>query len=67
MSNPSKGKSIWKRHEKPRGEARVENEGKMYYRINRKTSRIETNLLEWERMSRYSSIPPDSPTSYDSE
>ena len=49
MSNPSKGKSIWKRHEKPRGEARVENEGKMYYRINRQTSRIETNLLEWER------------------
>ena len=49
MSDPRKGKSIWKRCEKPRGEARVENDGKMYYRINRKTGRIETNLLEWER------------------
>ena len=42
-------KSIWKRYEKPRGEARAESDGKLYYRINRKTGRIETNLLEWER------------------
>ena len=27
----------------------MENDGKLYYRINRKTGRIETNLLEWER------------------
>ena len=28
----------------------VENDGKLYYyRINRKTGRIETNLLEWKR------------------
>ena len=46
MSDPRKGKLIWK---KPRGEARVENDGKLHYRINRKTGRIETNLLEWER------------------
>ena len=49
MSDSRKGKSIWKRYEKPRGEARVENDGELYYRINRKTGRIETNLLEWER------------------
>ncbi len=49
MSDPRKGKSIWKRFDKPRGEAKVENEGKLFYRINRKTGRIETNLLEWER------------------
>ena len=49
MSDHRKGKSIWKRYEKPRGEARAESDGKLYYRINRKTGRIETNLLEWER------------------
>ena len=49
MSDPHKGKLIWKRYEKPRGEARVENDGKLHYRINRKTGHIETNLLEWER------------------
>ena len=49
MSDHRKGNSIWKRYEKPRGEARAESDGKLYYRINRKTGRIETNLLEWER------------------
>ena len=49
MSDPRKGKSIWKRFEKPKGESKVESDGKLYYRINRKTGRIETNLLEWER------------------
>ena len=49
MSDPRKGKSIWKRFDKPKGESKVENDGKVYYRINRKTGRIETNLLEWER------------------
>ena len=49
MSDPRKGKSIWKRFDKPKGESKVESDGKLYYRINRKTGRIETNLLEWER------------------
>ena len=49
MSDPRKGNSIWKRFDKPRGEAKTENDGKLFYRINRKTGRIETNLLEWER------------------
>ena len=43
----------------------------MYYRINRKTDRIENNLLEWERSWKNVKIlkypPPDSQTSYDSE
>ena len=30
-------------------EARTENDGKLYHRINKKTGRVETNLLEWER------------------
>ena len=30
-------------------EAKVENDGKLYHRINKKTGRAETNLLEWER------------------
>ena len=49
MRDHRKVKSIWKRYEKPRGEARAESDGKLYYRINRKTGRIETNILEWER------------------
>ena len=40
MSDPRKGKSIWKRFDKPKGESKVESDGKLYYRI-------ETNLLEW--------------------
>ena len=49
MSDPRKGKSIWKRFDKTKGESKVESDGKLYYRINRKRGRIETNLLEWER------------------
>ena len=40
MCDHRKVKSIWKRYEKPRGEARAESDGKLYYRIN---------ILEWER------------------
>ena len=29
MSNPRKGKSIWKRNYKPQGEAKSENDGKL--------------------------------------
>ena len=56
MGDSKKGKSVWKRYEKPRVEARTENDGKLFYRINKKTGRVETNLLEWKgpgRMSRY--------------
>ena len=49
MSDPRKGKSIWKRFDKPRGEGKVESDGKLFYRIDRKTGRTVTNLLEWER------------------
>ena len=49
MGDSRKGKSVWKRYEKPRVEARTENDGKLFYRINKKTGRAETNLLEWER------------------
>ena len=49
MSGKSGSKSIWKKYKKPEGEAKREEQEKLYYRINRKTGRIETNLLEWER------------------
>ena len=41
MGDSQRGKSIWKKFEKHRVEA--------YHRINKKTSRAKTNLLEWER------------------
>ena len=49
MSDSRKGKSIWKKFEKPKGDAKVENDGKLFFRINKKTGRPETNYLEWER------------------
>ena len=49
MSEGRKSKSIWKRHERPKTEAKRDESEKLYYRINKKTGRIETNLLEWER------------------
>ena len=49
MGDSRKGKSIWKRYDKPRGEKRVESDGKLFYRIDKKTGRTVTNLLEWER------------------
>ena len=49
MGDSRKGKSIWKRHDKPRGEAGVESDGKRFYRIDKKTGRTVTNLLEWKR------------------
>ena len=39
MGDSRKGKSIWKRYDKPRGEARVESDGKLFYRIDKKTGR----------------------------
>ena len=49
MSDSRKGKLIWKKFEKPKGDAKVEKDGKLYFRINKKTGRPETNYLEWER------------------
>ena len=49
MSDLRKGKSIWKRFDKPLGEGKVESDGKLFYRIDKKTGRTVTNLLEWER------------------
>ena len=49
MGDSRKGKSIWKRYDKPRGEARVESDGKLFHRIDKKTGRTVTNLFEWER------------------
>ena len=67
MSDPRKGKSIWKRFDKPRGEAKVESDGKLFYRIDKKTGRTVTNLLEWERSWKNVKIlkyPHALPTSY---
>ena len=49
MSGSGGPRSIWKKHGKPQGEVKREEGDKLYYRINRRTGRIETNLLEWER------------------
>ena len=49
MSDSRKGKSFWKRYDKQRGEGKVDSDGKLFYRIDRKTGRTVTNLLEWER------------------
>ena len=49
MSDSRKGRSIWKKVERPKGEAKVENDGKLFFRINKRTGRAETNYLEWER------------------
>ena len=49
MSGNRGSKSIWKKFKKPEAEAKREESDRLYYRINRKTGRIETNLLEWER------------------
>ena len=46
MGDSRKGKSIWKRYDKPPGEERVESDGKLFYRIDKKTGRTVTNLLE---------------------
>ena len=37
MIDSRKGMSIWKKFEKPKGDAKVQNDGKLYFRINKKT------------------------------
>ena len=49
MRDLRKARSIWKRSDKQRGEGKVESDGKLFYRIDKKTGRTVTNLLEWER------------------
>ena len=49
MSDGRKPKSIWRRPEKPKTEAKRDESEKLFYRINKRTGRIDTNLLEWER------------------
>ena len=49
MSEGKRPRSIWKRYEKTKVEAKKEDSEKLYYRINRKSGRVETNVLEWER------------------
>ena len=44
-----KKKSIWKTYDKSKEDYKRDDNDKLHYRINRKTGRIETNLLEWER------------------
>ena len=56
-----------KRYDKqPRTEVKREDDAKRYYRISRKTARIETNLLEWERSWKNVKILKY-PTRYDTE
>ena len=43
MSGARGSKAIWKKYKKPEAEGKREEGDKLYYRINRKTGRIETN------------------------
>ena len=52
MSEAKRPRSIWKRYDKAKVEAKKEDSVQLYYRINKKTGRVETNLLEWEREDR---------------
>ena len=49
MSDGKEPRSIWKRYNKGKVEPKKEDTEKLYSRINKKSGRVETNLLEWER------------------
>ena len=49
MSRAGGYKSKFSKGKKPEFESKSEDRDKLYYRINRKTGRVETNFLEWER------------------
>ena len=49
MSEGKRSRSIWHRSDKPKGETKKDESEKLFYRINRRTGRTETNILEWER------------------
>ena len=49
MSRAGRFKSKFSKGKKPEVESKCEDYDKLYYRINKKTGRSETNYLEWER------------------
>ena len=49
MSRAGGFKSKFSNGKKPEVESKREDDDKLYYRINKKTGRSETNYLEWER------------------
>ncbi len=49
MSHGKRSKSIWHRSDKSKSETKKDESEKLFYRINKRTGRTETNLLEWER------------------
>ena len=49
MSRAGGFKSKFSKGKKPEVESKCEDYDKLYYRINKKTGRSETNYLEWER------------------
>ena len=49
MSRAGGFKSKFSKGKKPEVESKREDYDKLYYRINKKTGRSETNYLEWER------------------
>ena len=49
MSRAGGFKSKFSKGKKPEVESKREDGDKLYYRINRKSGRVETNFLEWER------------------
>lgn len=49
MSQGQRSKSIWHRSDKVKSETKKDESEKLFYRINRRTGRTETNILEWER------------------
>ena len=49
MSRAGGFKSKFSKGKKPEVESKREDGDKLYYSINRKTGRVESNFLEWER------------------
>ena len=64
MSEGKRPRSIWKRYEEAKVEAKKEDSEKLYYRIGRKSGRVETNLLEWERTLTLRNTDSSSPRDY---
>ena len=49
MSDGKKTRSIWKRYDKAKEEAKKNDSELLYQRINGKTGRVDSNVLDWER------------------
>ena len=58
MSRAGGFKSKFSKGKKPEVESKREDYDKLYYRINKKTGRSETNYLEWERSWKNVTIMP---------